>query len=272
MAAPSRSRDGRRARGSARCSRRRCPVAARASTCSPASARSRRRRCPTWRCTRHGRARSTPTTSRRTPRSAASRARTPLPLTYPHMLAFPLHMGIMTDGSFPFPAIGTVHLENSITQHRPIAVGERSTSPRRPATCARTPRAGSFDLRHDGDSRRRDGVGVDLDVPAPRARATTSAPSGHAFDRRPAGRVVWRLPADLGRRYAAVSGDHNPIHLYPLTAKALRVPAPDRPRHVDHGPLRRRPREPAARRGPRRRRRSRSRSSCPGRCPRVAPV
>ena len=26
---------------------------------------------------------------------------------------------------------------------------------------------------------------------------------------------------DLGRRYAAVSGDHNPIHLYPLTARAL---------------------------------------------------
>ena len=25
----------------------------------------------------------------------------------------------------------------------------------------------------------------------------------------------WKLPGDLGRRYAAVSGDHNPIHLYP---------------------------------------------------------
>ena len=39
-----------------------------------------------------------------------------MPPTYPHMLAFPLHMAIMTDGSFPFPAIGTVHLENSITE------------------------------------------------------------------------------------------------------------------------------------------------------------
>ena len=48
-----------------------------------------------------------------------------LPFTYPHMLAFPLHMGIMTDGSFPVPAIGTVHLANSITQHRPIAPAER---------------------------------------------------------------------------------------------------------------------------------------------------
>ncbi len=32
---------------------------------------------------------------------------------------------------------------------------------------------------------------------------------------------MWSLPGDLGRRYAAVSGDYNPIHLYPLTAKAL---------------------------------------------------
>ena len=46
------------------------------------------------------------------------------PLTYLHMLAFPLHMAMMTDCSFPFPAIGTVHLENAITQHRPVGIGE----------------------------------------------------------------------------------------------------------------------------------------------------
>ena len=42
--------------------------------------------------------------------------------------------------------------------------------------------------------------------------------------------LVWRLPGDLGRRYAAVSGDHNPIHLYPLTAKAFGFP-----RQIAHG-------------------------------------
>ena len=31
----------------------------------------------------------------------------------------------------------------------------------------------------------------------------------------------WRLPGDLGRRYAGVSGDRNPIHLHALTAKPL---------------------------------------------------
>ena len=40
----------------------------------------------------------------------------------------------------------------------------------------------------------------------------------------------WKLPGDLGRRYAAVSGDSNPIHMYPLTAKAFGF---DRP--IAHG-------------------------------------
>ncbi len=44
------------------------------------------------------------------------------------------------------------------------------------------------------------------------------------------GRITWQLPGDLGRRYAAVSGDHNPIHLYPLTAKAFGFP-----RQIAHG-------------------------------------
>ena len=40
----------------------------------------------------------------------------------------------------------------------------------------------------------------------------------------------WKLAGDLGRRYAAVSGDHNPIHLYALTAKAFGFP-----RQIAHG-------------------------------------
>src|SRR5690606_28202245 len=44
-----------------------------------------------------------------------------LPLTYLHMVAFPLHMALMSDVAFPFPAIGTVHLENSIRRHRNLA-------------------------------------------------------------------------------------------------------------------------------------------------------
>jgi acyl dehydratase len=39
----------------------------------------------------------------------------------------------------------------------------------------------------------------------------------------PAG-AEWRLGGDLGRRYASVSGDRNPIHMHSLTAKPLGFP------------------------------------------------
>jgi acyl dehydratase len=42
--------------------------------------------------------------------------------------------------------------------------------------------------------------------------------------------AVWRVGKDTGRRYAAVSGDVNPIHLNPLTAKAFGFP-----RAIAHG-------------------------------------
>jgi hypothetical protein len=57
-----------------------------------------------------------------------------------------------------------------------------------------------------------------------------AASEGTPFDVVPSNGVEWRLAGNLGRRYAAVSGDHNPIHLYPLTAKAFGFP-----RQIAHG-------------------------------------
>ena len=101
---------------------------------------------------------------------------------------------------------------------------------------------------------------------------STNLKRGDGDDSRPARRAEfedppvtahWRLPDDLGRRYAAVSGDHNPIHLHGLAGEGVRLPARDRPRHVDEGPLPGRA-APAGRvRG--RRHASRSRSCCPRR-------
>ena len=45
-----------------------------------------------------------------------------VPLTYPFALTFPTLMSLLTGFDFPFPAMGSVHLENSIIRHRPIAV------------------------------------------------------------------------------------------------------------------------------------------------------
>ncbi len=144
-----------------------------------------------------------------------------LPLTYPHMLAFPLHMGIMTDASFPYPAIGTVHLSNAITQHRWIAPSERLDVTAIATNLRPHAKGKVFDLvttvTSEGETVWESTSGYlrlgkgDKEAPAER----------DPFEVVPGSGIVWQLPGNLGRRYAAVSGDHNPIHLYPLTAKAF---------------------------------------------------
>jgi acyl dehydratase len=145
------------------------------------------------------------------------------PLTFPHVLAFPLHMAVMTSPRFPFPAIGTLHLANTITQHRPVAIGEvlqlevHCSQPRahpkgRAIDFVATATAGGDVVWESTSTYLRRGGADDAEV------STPSAAEGLAIV---PGRVTWSLAGDVGRRYAAVSGDHNPIHLYPLTARAL---------------------------------------------------
>lgn len=152
-----------------------------------------------------------------------------LPLPYPHLLAFGLHMEIMTAGSFPFPAIGTVHLENSITQYRPIAVTEKLQVTATPANLRAHPKGQVFDLVTKAYSRG-ELVWEETSTFIRRGKGDEAAPGGRRFPEAPPTGTVWKLDGGLGRRYAAVSGDHNPIHLYPLTAKALGFP-----RQIVHG-------------------------------------
>jgi len=151
-----------------------------------------------------------------------------LPPTYPHMLAFPLHMAVMSDGSFPFGAVGLVHVENSIAQKRPIGIDEEMTIRVRPTKLQPHPKGKTFSLETEvlvdgeivweststmlrrgssnGDGKGKQAKGFEsLDADAPSS-------------------AEWKLPGDLGRRYAGVSGDRNPIHMHSLTAKPLGFP------------------------------------------------
>src|SRR3954447_4207807 len=154
-----------------------------------------------------------------------------VPLTFPHVLAFPLHMAVMTSPQFPFPAIGTVHIANFVTAHRPVAVGETldlevHASALRPhpkgtaVDFVATATAGGATVWESTSTYLRRG----------KSDAVVSTGSTDGSTEVVPGRVTWRLAGDVGRRYAAVSGDHNPIPLYPLTAKALGFP-----RQIAHG-------------------------------------
>ena len=45
-------------------------------------------------------------------------------MTYPHILAFDLHLKLMINKRFPLPIMGLVHLRNTITAHRNILIDE----------------------------------------------------------------------------------------------------------------------------------------------------
>ncbi|MGW7608251.1 MaoC family dehydratase [Streptomyces sp. NPDC054766] len=191
-----------------------------------------------------------------------------LPVTYPHVLAFPLAMRIMAGRAFPLPLLGLVHTSIEITQHQESAVTaeyelgvlieklvphrrgteaivltearahgrlvweSRSTylarhRPRDPGQDP-TPRNASREAPPETPCRaaRRTAPRA-----ASRAAVHNAPPAPSPEGPKPLPAVAeWSLARDVGRRYGAVSGDRNPIHLHPLTARLFGFP-----RAIAHG-------------------------------------
>jgi acyl dehydratase len=143
-----------------------------------------------------------------------------LPPTYPHMLAFPMHLALITDGRFPLAAMGLVHIANAITVHRPLRASERLSLRVWATPLEPHPRGRQFTVRTEarvGDELVWEESSTNLSRgkgAADGAMAVVVPSSEHL----PAA-ATWRCPGDLGRRYGSVSGDLNPIHVHSLSAR-----------------------------------------------------
>lgn len=156
-------------------------------------------------------------------RVCAFTLRDSLPATYLHVLAFPLQMRLMADGDFPFPLLGLVHLDNSITQHRAIAAGESLDLSVRATDLRPHPKGRAFSLLAEG---RIDGelIWEERGTILRRGGGDPEASWGDGIESVPSdapAATEWKLGGDLGRRYGGVSGDRNPIHMHPLSARAF---------------------------------------------------
>lgn len=149
-----------------------------------------------------------------------------LPLTYPHVLGSALHMHLMSRPGFPLPMLGLVHVRNEIVQARAIGVGEVLDLQVRLSESRAVAQGLEFDLVTEfavgGVPEVWRGVSTYLHR-RPGKPTTRRAPT--ANERVPLSQYLeLDAPADIGRRYAKVSRDYNPIHLYALTAKLFGFP------------------------------------------------
>ena len=162
-----------------------------------------------------------------------------LPTTYPHVLAFPLALALMTRPDFPLPLVGLVHVANRITVARPLRADER------------------FDLRVRAGDLRPHERGRQVDVVAEAsvdgtvvwtdrstylhrekrtaarddaARPDAARPDAGVGAEPPRPTARWRVDREVGRAYADVSGDRNPIHTSRAGARLFGFP-----RTIAHG-------------------------------------
>ncbi|WP_369988240.1 MaoC family dehydratase [Pseudomonas xanthosomatis] len=148
-----------------------------------------------------------------------------LPGTYPHVMAFALQLQLLTARDFPFPLPGLVHLHNRIEVLRPLggidglrfAVHADNLQPHA--------KGGTFDLVTEAE----DGLGLlwretsRMLVRGLKLEAS-AAPTDEPLAQGLPEATRWYADSDIGRRYARVCGDYNPIHLSPLSARLFGFP------------------------------------------------
>ncbi len=159
-----------------------------------------------------------------------------LPSVLVHILGFPLQLQLMTRDDFPLQLMGLVHLSNQVDHRRPVEAGQPLRL-KAHAENLRPHRRGTqvdivtevFESGADaGEESAWRGVSTYLSrgvYLAGRPERETESRAGRSGFAPPAKTGLWTLGADEGRRYAAVSGDYNPIHLSGLSAKVLGMPS-----------------------------------------------
>lgn len=146
-----------------------------------------------------------------------------MPPTYPHVMIGALHARVISRSDFPHPALGLVHVSNRIRVIEPMGLDD------------------SWDVTVRIDGQRDANKGIEFDLITEFSKdgkvvwdqvTTILRPSG---ERSPGKRSkpapipresgahtrssTFTAREDIGRKYAAVSGDYNPIHLHAAAAK-----------------------------------------------------
>ena len=160
-----------------------------------------------------------------------------LPVSYPQLLAGPLHAALVCHRDFPFPAMGLVHTRNLIRMHRPCFENLPLDLIARVGQARPVARGYEFELNTWASFRGElvwESTTTVLSMKRVEPGQRTSAASGIRTDTAPS--PVWdnaekvSLAPVLGRAFASLSGDWNPIHVSAPTARLFGFP-----RAIIHG-------------------------------------
>jgi len=161
-----------------------------------------------------------------------------VPITYPYLIIFPLQSMLFIDNSFPFKAIGLVHLANKIQQFGVITFDSVKASVKFSDTVIPHEKGYCFVVISEVYSKKTNALlwrceSTYLFKTKRREVAGSDCDSVQLYESKikesdttdiPEGKLLWDLPENYSKKYAAVSGDYNPIHMYAFTAKLLGFP------------------------------------------------
>ncbi|MET9024907.1 MaoC/PaaZ C-terminal domain-containing protein [Nocardia sp. NPDC004168] len=146
-----------------------------------------------------------------------------LPLTYPFILTFPLAMQLVVARDFPFVAVGAVHAQNVIERTREISVSEPLDIRTHIENLREHPKGLLVDAISDVKVGREQ-VWHQVTTFLHQQRTSLSGgpkPEPKPEEVPPPPLRTLRVDQKTITRYAAASGDHNPIHTSALGAKAF---------------------------------------------------
>lgn len=147
-----------------------------------------------------------------------------LPFVYPYVLVAGVQIAMLADPRFPVSPMGFVHARNHILQRRPIAEGASFDI----TTAIGATRPVKQGVEFDMDGRVSVGgetvwecVSTYLMRSKKLANPEAAAPLRSVFEElsAPDREDGWDVPGNMGRRYARITGDFNPIHLGAPLAK-----------------------------------------------------
>ncbi|MDA7760457.1 MaoC/PaaZ C-terminal domain-containing protein [bacterium] len=142
-----------------------------------------------------------------------------MPATYLWTRAFPLIMRILVSKQFPLPAMGQVHLSNQISVHKTFDISKKITITAAVAHSKLSSKGLEWTMQLTADV---EGISVWSSQSTFLHRCKTGIErNSKTIEKAEGESQQWSLAKDLGRRYAAISGDYNPIHLGALSAKVF---------------------------------------------------